>query len=225
MPKVFVHGNPECSAVWDLLVAELADRSVDDVVRLSPPGFGAPVPDGFEATMAGYHAQLAAIFWVAENHLFHAYALARLYAITKGLKQAPTPEEAQTLASRAVLAALAVEAAGSGGGSGGGGSGGGGSGGNASLIELAVAMVPCALLPDAPGTTAQALQAVHDLREFLSSPALAPLGPAPGKAPAALSPSAASGRGDPLASSHGSSRPPNAPPTSLQPHAISTELN
>ena len=25
MPKVFVHGNPECSAVWDLLVAELAD--------------------------------------------------------------------------------------------------------------------------------------------------------------------------------------------------------
>ena len=60
MPKVFVHGNPECSAVWDLLVAELADRSVDDVVRLSPPGFGAPVPDGFEATMAGYHAWLVA---------------------------------------------------------------------------------------------------------------------------------------------------------------------
>ena len=25
MPKVLVHGNPECSAGWDLLVAELAD--------------------------------------------------------------------------------------------------------------------------------------------------------------------------------------------------------
>ncbi|MEO0492433.1 MAG: alpha/beta fold hydrolase [Actinomycetota bacterium] len=59
MPKVFVHGNPECAAVWDLLVAELADRGVDDVIRLSPPGFGAPVPDGFEATMAGYHTWLA----------------------------------------------------------------------------------------------------------------------------------------------------------------------
>lgn len=60
MPKVFVHGNPECSAVWDLLVAELANRSVDDVVRISPPGFGAPVSDGFEATMVGYHAWLVA---------------------------------------------------------------------------------------------------------------------------------------------------------------------
>lgn len=58
MPKVFVHGNPECAAVWSPLVDALADRGVDDVIRLSPPGFGAPVPDGFEATMAGYHAWL-----------------------------------------------------------------------------------------------------------------------------------------------------------------------
>lgn len=58
MPKVFVHGNPECAAVWDPLVAALAERGVTDVVRLSPPGFGAPVPAGFDATMVGYHAWL-----------------------------------------------------------------------------------------------------------------------------------------------------------------------
>ena len=65
MPKVFVHGNPECDAVWGPLVEALAASGIDDIVLLSPPGFGAPVPEGFVATMAGYHqwlvAELAAI--------------------------------------------------------------------------------------------------------------------------------------------------------------------
>ncbi|MFJ7218354.1 alpha/beta fold hydrolase [Amycolatopsis sp. NPDC098790] len=53
MPAVFVHGNPETAAVWEPLLAELsAVRS--DVVCLSPPGFGAPLPDGFGATHADY---------------------------------------------------------------------------------------------------------------------------------------------------------------------------
>jgi pimeloyl-ACP methyl ester carboxylesterase len=51
MTAVFVHGNPETSAVWGPLLAEL-DR--DDVVCLSPPGFGAPLPDGFGATVGEY---------------------------------------------------------------------------------------------------------------------------------------------------------------------------
>lgn len=59
MPKVFVHGNPECDAVWGPLVAALADRGVTDTVLLSPPGFGAAVPDGFDATPEGYVAWLA----------------------------------------------------------------------------------------------------------------------------------------------------------------------
>ncbi|HET6705502.1 alpha/beta fold hydrolase [Amycolatopsis sp.] len=53
MPAVFVHGNPETAAVWDLLLAELAP-SRSDLVCLSPPGFGAPLPAGFAATHAGY---------------------------------------------------------------------------------------------------------------------------------------------------------------------------
>jgi pimeloyl-ACP methyl ester carboxylesterase len=48
--KVFVHGNPETTTVWDPLIAELAQRGVDDCVLLSPPGFGAPVPAGFGGT-------------------------------------------------------------------------------------------------------------------------------------------------------------------------------
>jgi pimeloyl-ACP methyl ester carboxylesterase len=53
MPAVFVHGNPETPAVWEPLLAELsAVRS--DLICLSPPGFGAPLPAGFGATQADY---------------------------------------------------------------------------------------------------------------------------------------------------------------------------
>ena len=51
MTVVFVHGNPESDAIWGPLLAELGR---DDVLRLSPPGFGDPVPDGFGATVTEY---------------------------------------------------------------------------------------------------------------------------------------------------------------------------
>lgn len=51
MPAVFVHGNPESAAIWELLIP-LLDR--DDVVLLSPPGFGAPTPEGWGATRTEY---------------------------------------------------------------------------------------------------------------------------------------------------------------------------
>ena len=54
MTKAFVHGNPEIGAIWSVLVNELAERGVEDVEVLSPPGFGAPLPDGFKATREGY---------------------------------------------------------------------------------------------------------------------------------------------------------------------------
>ena len=43
-PLVLVHGNPEIDAIWDPLVAAL-DR---EAIRLSPPGFGAPLLAGFD---------------------------------------------------------------------------------------------------------------------------------------------------------------------------------
>ena len=56
MPAVFVHGNPETEAIWSDLIPHL-DRS--DVITLSPPGFGAPVPEGFGATADEYRDWLA----------------------------------------------------------------------------------------------------------------------------------------------------------------------
>lgn len=57
MPIVLVHGVPETDAIWDPLVEQLGR---DDVIRLSPPGFGAPVPDGFAADRVSYLAWLTA---------------------------------------------------------------------------------------------------------------------------------------------------------------------
>lgn len=51
MTVVFVHGVPESAAVWGPLLDELGR---DDAVALSPPGFGAPVPDGFEPSSDAY---------------------------------------------------------------------------------------------------------------------------------------------------------------------------
>jgi pimeloyl-ACP methyl ester carboxylesterase len=58
MTVVLVHGVPETSAVWDLLVDELVALGHDEPLRLSPPGFGAPVPDGWGATAGDYTAWL-----------------------------------------------------------------------------------------------------------------------------------------------------------------------
>jgi pimeloyl-ACP methyl ester carboxylesterase len=54
MTIVLVHGNPETDAIWGPLVDALARDNGDEIVRLSPPGFGAPLDDGFEATYLGY---------------------------------------------------------------------------------------------------------------------------------------------------------------------------
>ena len=66
---VFVHGNPETAAIWDPLIAALCgpressnERTMqfrrEDVVALSPPGFGAPTPAGWAATSDDYLAWL-----------------------------------------------------------------------------------------------------------------------------------------------------------------------
>ncbi|MCB1030159.1 MAG: alpha/beta hydrolase [Acidimicrobiales bacterium] len=56
MPAVFVHGVPETADVWDSLIAEL-ERT--DVVALALPGFGRPVPEGFNPDMETYASWLA----------------------------------------------------------------------------------------------------------------------------------------------------------------------
>jgi pimeloyl-ACP methyl ester carboxylesterase len=55
MTVVLVHGNPETTAIWGPLRTVLGR---DDVRALSPPGFGAAVPEGFGATSDDYVAWL-----------------------------------------------------------------------------------------------------------------------------------------------------------------------
>jgi len=56
---VFVHGVPETSAIWRPLIEALKQRDVGELVTISPPGFGAAVPDGFEPSMTSYVSWLA----------------------------------------------------------------------------------------------------------------------------------------------------------------------
>jgi len=56
MTIVLVHGNPETEAIWDDLVPHLHN---DDVVRLSPPGFGSAIPSGFDCSIDSYRDWLA----------------------------------------------------------------------------------------------------------------------------------------------------------------------
>jgi pimeloyl-ACP methyl ester carboxylesterase len=56
--KVFVHGNPETSAIWSLLVEELQKRGVKNIVLLTPPGFGAPTPAQWGGTVREYREWL-----------------------------------------------------------------------------------------------------------------------------------------------------------------------
>src|SRR5690349_9304047 len=57
MTVVLVHGNPEADAIWGPLV-EVLGRA--DVIRLSPPGFGAELPEDFAATQLAYRDWLVA---------------------------------------------------------------------------------------------------------------------------------------------------------------------
>lgn len=60
MTIVLVHGNPETSAVWDLLTARLDEGGYREQILLSPPGFGSPVRAGFGATVIDYRNWLIA---------------------------------------------------------------------------------------------------------------------------------------------------------------------
>ena len=57
MPAVFVHGVPETHIIWDPIRSHLSGK---DVVAVDLPGFGAPLPAGFDATKEAYAAWLIA---------------------------------------------------------------------------------------------------------------------------------------------------------------------
>ncbi|MBE1573455.1 alpha/beta fold hydrolase [Amycolatopsis roodepoortensis] len=58
MTIAFVNGVPVTPAVWTPLINELPEARQREVVLLSPPGFGSPLPPDFEATFDGYRTWL-----------------------------------------------------------------------------------------------------------------------------------------------------------------------
>lgn len=51
MPALFIHGAPATHRLWSHVIAELCTR---DVIAEDLPGFGAPVPEGFDASKEAY---------------------------------------------------------------------------------------------------------------------------------------------------------------------------
>lgn len=58
MTVALIHGVPETSDVWRPLIDALKSHGVSEVVCLSPPGFGAGVPDGWRASPRSYREWL-----------------------------------------------------------------------------------------------------------------------------------------------------------------------
>ena len=58
VPLVLVHGVPETTAIWDPLIVELEALGHRDIIRLSPPGFGASLPKSFSAAVGDYREWL-----------------------------------------------------------------------------------------------------------------------------------------------------------------------
>ncbi|CAN0514816.1 unnamed protein product, partial [Phaeothamnion confervicola] len=58
--------------------------------------------------MASYYEKLTRIFWVSENHLFHAYAWYKYYSLSREFNKTLTTEERMVQASSVLLATLAI---------------------------------------------------------------------------------------------------------------------
>ncbi|XP_073238688.1 eukaryotic translation initiation factor 3 subunit A-like isoform X4 [Porites lutea] len=81
-----------------------AFKAVEDVYGLMQLSKRPPKPQ----VMANYYQKVALVFWKADNYLFHASTLHRLYVLSREQKRTMTNEEHQKMASRVLLATMAV---------------------------------------------------------------------------------------------------------------------
>ncbi|KAG9453870.1 hypothetical protein H6P81_006774 [Aristolochia fimbriata] len=81
-----------------------AFRSVEDIHGLMCMVKKTPKP----SLMVIYYAKLTEIFWVAESHLYHAFAWLKLFTLQKTYNKNLTQKDLQLIASSVLLAALAV---------------------------------------------------------------------------------------------------------------------
>jgi len=88
----------------ELQLWQEAFRSVEDIHGLVMMVKKSPKPQ----MMAVYYAKLTKVFWVSENHLYHAYAWFKLFNLSKTYNKNLSPADTRTMASITLLATIAV---------------------------------------------------------------------------------------------------------------------
>lgn len=81
-----------------------AFRSVEDIHGLMSLVKKSPKP----SLMVVYYAKLTEIFWVADSHLYHAYAWLKLFTLQKSYNKNLSQKDIQLIAGSVLLAALSV---------------------------------------------------------------------------------------------------------------------
>lgn len=78
-------------ALFHVVLFQEAFKAVEDVYGLMQLSKRPPKPQ----VMANYYQKVALVFWKAENYLFHACTLHRLYVLSREQKRTMTNEEHQ----------------------------------------------------------------------------------------------------------------------------------
>eukprot|EP01134_Creolimax_fragrantissima_P001827 CFRG1827T1 len=94
----------QLEAAGTLELWQEAFKSVEDIHGLMGLSKKAPRPQ----MMAMYFDKLHAVFWQANNHVFHAYAWHRLFLMSKEQKKNLTEEESSRMATNVLLATLCI---------------------------------------------------------------------------------------------------------------------
>lgn len=88
---MYVLGLP-ANIIYDkIILQQEAFKAVEDVYGLMQLSKRSPKPQ----VMANYYQKVALVFWKAENYLFHAATLHRLYVLSKEQRRTMTAEENQ----------------------------------------------------------------------------------------------------------------------------------
>ena len=94
----------QLKAAAQLELWQEAFRTIEDIHGLTIILKRAPNPK----MMATYFANLTKVFWVSENHLYHAYAWYKLFNLSKTYNRNLTPEDLKAMASTVLLSAVAI---------------------------------------------------------------------------------------------------------------------
>mmetsp|Transcript_20202 Transcript_20202/g.43642 ORF Transcript_20202/g.43642 Transcript_20202/m.43642 type:complete len:1001 (+) Transcript_20202:70-3072(+) len=93
----YTEGFRTCEDIFNILQISQARRKIDP---------DAPAPKA--KLMASYYERLTTLFWVSQNHLFHAYAWFKYYALCKEYNRGMSDDTKRMLASAVLLAALCI---------------------------------------------------------------------------------------------------------------------